>query len=94
MSANYGLPLLYPDFGFLGIAYFKRIRANLFYDYGVGEISRLALKTKYNSVGGELIFDNTYFNLLPLSVGVRASYLLQNDPASNKNCLLYTSRCV
>lgn len=84
VSANYGLPLLYPDLGFLGIAYFKRIRANLFYDYGVGEISRLALKTKYNSVGAELIFDNTYFNLFPLSIGVRAAYLLQDDPASSR----------
>lgn len=88
VSANYGLPLMYPDFGFLGIAYFKRIRANLFYDYGVGEISRLNRKTTYNSVGGELIFDNTYFNLLALSVGVRASYLLQDDPASNRKANL------
>lgn len=84
LSANYGLPLLYPDFGLLGITYFKRVRANLFYDYGVGEITRLARKTKYNSVGAEIIFDNTYLNLLPLSLGVRTTYLLQNDPASNR----------
>jgi hypothetical protein len=32
-SANYHLPLAYPDWGFGGIVYFLRVRSNLFYDF-------------------------------------------------------------
>jgi hypothetical protein len=30
MSANYHLPLLYPDWGFANLIYFLRVRANIF----------------------------------------------------------------
>ncbi|MFK7809955.1 MAG: hypothetical protein AB8F74_19275, partial [Saprospiraceae bacterium] len=80
LSVDYGLPLLYPDFGILGLTYFKRIRANLFYDYGVGQIPQGDLpdvSVDFSSVGVELIFDNTVINLLPVSIGLRQSYLLE-----------------
>jgi hypothetical protein len=36
LSADYVLPLSYPDFNISSIFYLKRIRAGLFYDYAVG----------------------------------------------------------
>ncbi len=84
VSANYALPLLYPEFGFFGITYLKRVRANLFYDYGVGDITRLSRKTTYNSAGAELILDTTWFNLFPLSLGLRNSFLLTPDPRRDR----------
>ncbi|MFK7982133.1 MAG: hypothetical protein AB8G86_19290 [Saprospiraceae bacterium] len=77
IAFNYALPLAYPDWGFGGLTYFKRIRANLFYDMGSvkinGETSNL------NSYGAELIFDNTFLNLMPISIGLRQSFLLDTD---------------
>lgn len=74
-SFNYGLPLLYPDFGVAGITYFKRIRANLFYDAAVA--SKIGTRTTYASAGLELIFDNVNLNYTPLTFGVRSAYLLE-----------------
>lgn len=92
ISFNYELPLFYPDWGFWGIIYFKRIRCNVFYD-----ASTLATKTyeviqgtdptvivsdaniEQNSAGLELMFDNIYFNKLPITIGLRESFLLNTD---------------
>lgn len=77
ISFNYAFPLLYPDWGFWGITYFKRIRCNLFYD-----ASTLTTKTyelELNSTGIEVLFDNIFFNKLPISVGLRESFLLNTD---------------
>ena len=65
LSLNYGLPLVYPDWGFGGLVYFMRIRANLFYDQGVGRINNQDQDTDYRSTGIELLFDNVYFNVAP-----------------------------
>ncbi|GAB4228872.1 MAG: hypothetical protein Tsb0034_00240 [Ekhidna sp.] len=79
ISFDYGFPLLYPDWGFHGITYCKRIRARAFFDYGEGK--RFGVARNYHSLGGELIFDNTFFNLSQLiSFGFRGSYLLNTDP--------------
>ncbi|MDO3695025.1 hypothetical protein QVZ41_09240 [Wenyingzhuangia sp. chi5] len=90
ISFNYGMPLAYPDFGFAGLIYFKRIRANLFYDYGVGKLNNeniiKELKTQtYNSVGTEVLFDNVYFNVLPITVGIRYSHLLKESLLGNNS---------
>lgn len=90
ISLNYELPLFYPDWGFWGITYFKRVRCNLFYDF-----SRLSIKREINNVGGipvmstftldqsstgiEVMFDNLFFNKLPITVGLRESFLLDTD---------------
>jgi len=85
ISINYGLPLAYPDWGFAGITYFKRIRANLFCD-----ITQIKNNFKFtsstinaNSYGAELLFDNTFLNFLPLSIGVRSSWKDINLSKSN-----------
>jgi hypothetical protein len=80
ISITYGLPLMYPDWGFWGLTYFRRIRANLFLDNGIASNYHLNLKTNYRSTGYELIFDNQYFNLIPITLGLRQSFLLEKDP--------------
>ncbi len=77
MSVDYSLPLLYPDWGFNGIAYFKRVRTNLFYD--MSKVKYLGKTTDQNSYGAELYFDTSLMNIIPLSVGFRQSFLLNKD---------------
>ena len=79
VSGNYHLPLFYPDKGFANIVYLQRLRGNLFYDF-----SRLYAKDKQRfvdlrSTGAELFFDTKWWNALPLSLGVRYSYLLDAE---------------
>lgn len=76
---NYHLPLIYPDWGFGGILYFRRIRANAFYDYTVGKSLRTGITTPFSSVGGEMFFDLKLWNVQTLSPGIRYSYLLNTD---------------
>ncbi len=77
LSFNYALPLLYPDWGFAGITYFKRIRANLFYDMSIVKYNGSSFDQ--NSYGAELFFDNTALNIIPVSFGVRGSFLIDKD---------------
>ena len=84
-GANYQLPLLYPEFGILGITYFRRIRLNAFLDvsrFTIDDFLNQELTLSENSVGGEFIFDNTWLNTQDLSVGVQIAYLLEPDPFS------------
>ncbi|MDO6802209.1 hypothetical protein Q4595_07085 [Wenyingzhuangia sp. 1_MG-2023] len=80
LSFTYQLPLAYPDFGVFGITYFKRIRANLFADFTNVQLFDNS-KTKQNSVGFEIMFDNTFFNIKAAQIGLgyRGSYLLTTD---------------
>lgn len=77
LGIDYKLPLLYPDFGLAGITYFKRIRANLFYDFGQLVGGQNTFNTQ--STGIELRLDQTALNLIDLPVGVRLGYRIQ-DP--------------
>lgn len=81
-SINYALPLLYPDFGIAGITYFKRIRANVFYDAAVTQIRNRS--TNFSSAGFELIFDNINLNYTPLSIGLRTAYLVEGGPSEGE----------
>lgn len=82
-SANYHLPLIYPDWGFGQIVYFQRIRANFFYDFSrIGDNFRYQdNKVRYTeldqrSTGMELFFDTRWWNQQPVTFGVRYSRLL------------------
>lgn len=81
-SINYALPLLYPDFGIAGLTYFKRIRANVFYDAAFTQIRDQS--TNFSSTGLELIFDNINLNYAPFSVGLRTAYLLEGGPSEGE----------
>ncbi|MEI6948458.1 hypothetical protein V9K67_14790 [Paraflavisolibacter sp. H34] len=80
-SANYHLPLFYPDWGFGGILYFQRVRANLFFDYTRAYNNAKTRSFNLLSTGSELFFDTKWWNQLPLTIGLRYSRLLDTDRA-------------
>jgi hypothetical protein len=85
IGTNYHFPLVYPDWGFWGILYIYRLRANAFFDYSRAHYntteSGFESIQMYNSTGGELIFDTKVLNLYDLTFGFRYSYLINENPA-------------
>jgi hypothetical protein len=83
LGINYHFPLVYPDWGFANLLYFQRIRGNVFLDYTRARARYVqnspVFSKSFKSVGGELFFDSKVWNQLPVSFGVRYSYLLNND---------------
>ena len=80
MSANYTLPLLYPDIALGPILNIQRIKGNAFVDYGFGTsvFGSNAVNQTYVSIGGELKMDINVFRFLPqFDIGFRYSYGLQ-----------------
>ena len=77
ISGNYTLPLFYPDLSLGSIAYFKRLRANLFYDWSQGEV--LDSQNKMRSMGVELLTDFRLIRLIDVGIGVRYGYLTDRD---------------
>ena len=75
---NYHLPLAYPDFGVGNIVYFRRLRANLFFDYAniKGTINNEYYNVDLKSAGAELFLDTKWWNQQSLTIGVRYSRLL------------------
>ena len=84
-STNYAMPLFYPDFGFGGLLYLKRVRANIFAD--LSKVTRTAFISTQtfdqNSAGVEVYFDTVIINSLPLSVGLRYASLRNSDYYNN-----------
>jgi len=78
LGANYHFPIVYPDLGIASIVYFQRLRGNLFYDYTRNYSRNKKATDALRSVGGELYFDTRWWNQLPVSFGVRVSYLLDD----------------
>jgi hypothetical protein len=77
-SVNYSLPLLYPDFSLGKWFYLKRIKTNLFYDYGIGRDADR--ETFYRSAGSEIMFDHQWLSFfLEFSAGYRYSYKLAEE---------------
>ena len=73
-AVNYALPLLYPDWNLGALVYLKRIKANLFYDYGRGEDDSQPPEI-YQSAGAELTTNFHPFSLpIPLDMGMRYAY--------------------
>jgi hypothetical protein len=75
-SANYTLPLFYPDMDWDGWVFWKRIIANVYYDHLVGTPPFAGLETNYSSYGWELMFENHYLRImyLPITLGVRQNF--------------------
>jgi hypothetical protein len=76
MSANYTLPICYPDIAVGPFLNIQRIRANGFLDYGFGRgvVNNPTLTQSYFSTGVEVKFDINIMRLLPqLDVGFRYS---------------------
>jgi hypothetical protein len=89
LSANYHLPLLYPDWGFGNILYLQRVRGNVFYDY-TKIYSRDKKTTRdQRSVGGEIFIDTKWWNQYPLTFGFRVSRLLDQDQFNGFKGMVY-----
>jgi hypothetical protein len=69
VSGNYTLPLWYPDLSLGSLAFFQRLRANLFYDYSKGSL--LDIDTELKSYGVELVTDFRLIRLVDVGAGVR-----------------------
>ncbi len=81
-SVNYHFPLFYPDLNLVQLLYIKRVRTNLFYDYGFfGKVVTYegeSLST-ISSIGLEVFFDFNFFNLkYDFNSGFRISHRI-ND---------------
>ncbi len=80
MSANYTLPLWYPDAALGPLLNIQRVRANGFFDYGFGSNPDFATaqysgKQEYISAGVEVKFDINVMRFLPqFNVGFRYAY--------------------
>jgi hypothetical protein len=81
LGVNYQLPVLYPDWGFANLLYFKRVRLNGFYDYtnARARVNNILTEIQNSSTGAEIYFDTKIWNAYPLSFGVRFSHLLDKD---------------
>jgi len=79
LSANYHLPLVYPDWGFGNIVYFQRIRLNAFFDYTDGKSLRTNTHTAFKTAGAEIYFDTRWWNQQPVTFGLRYSHLLNAE---------------
>ncbi len=84
IGINYSLPLWYPDLGIGSLAFVKRVKANLFYDFGRAEIKEpFDIGRNVRSMGVELGFDVRLIRLLDVDFGLRYSYLLDENLAPN-----------
>lgn len=74
-SANYTMPLFYPDYNLSRYIYFKRISLNLFYDELNGRYYSIPYRAA--SAGWEAIFEMNFVRFFfPFSIGVRGSYVI------------------
>lgn len=81
-SANYTMPLFYPDYNLSRYIYFKRISLNLFYDELNGRYYTIPYKAA--SAGWEAIFEMNFLRIfIPFSIGVRGSYVLDGLEKEN-----------
>ena len=80
-GANYHFPIAYPDLGFANMVYVQRIRGNAFFDYtnAKARLNGVLQDIPAKTVGGEIYLDGKVWNALPVSIGVRYNYLLDND---------------
>lgn len=77
VAFDYVLPLGYPDLRVGGLAYIKRVRAGLFYDYALGENVQMEDRT-FRSMGVDLTMDVHLLQVLfPFNAGIRLGYLPQ-----------------
>ncbi len=79
---NYRFPIWYPDVAIGGLAFIKRFKGNVFYDHGSINIASEPFQpttTSLRSVGFELGVDFRAARLLEIDLGVRYSYLFDEQ---------------
>jgi Tol biopolymer transport system component len=73
VSADYKLPVAYPDLRLGPVLYLQRIKANFFYDYGYAGFT--SKNSVYNSLGVEITNDIHLLNFIaPIDIGFRYLY--------------------
>jgi hypothetical protein len=83
IKSNYAFPIIYPDLSLSSLAYIKRIRTNLFYDYAEG--THFGQTISWQSLGAELFFDFHALRFLaPISFGYRFIYLPDENAVKNE----------
>jgi Tol biopolymer transport system component len=76
-SANYTLPLSFPDLALGQVAYIKKITGNVFFDYTNAD------QKLYRSAGGEAVFEMHLFSMRQaIRLGVRYAYLVDQHRSS------------
>lgn len=85
VGMNYHLPLWLPDWGMAQLVYFRRIRANVFYDLTGGRSLRYGTTTHFATVGTEIYFDTRWWNQESVTFGIRYNRLLNNEFTGVKN---------
>lgn len=75
-SAEYSFPIADPDLSLGPLLYVKRIKGNLFYDYGRGFGGQTTWL--YRSAGAEIVFESHLFSL-PMAVDLGARYVYRYD---------------
>ena len=78
-SANYELPIWYPDVAAGSVAFFQRLRTNFFFDYSEGMTT--GFKQPLTSTGAELSIDLRFFRLFQTTVMLRFNIQFE-DPAA------------
>ncbi len=83
LSADYSFPLFYPDWNLAWIAYFKRIRMNVFSDYS--NISQFRGVTVNEwSLGFDILADYHIFRFdFPVETGIRCAFPMTNGASPN-----------
>ncbi len=83
ISLDYIFPIAYPDFSIGSLMYIKRLRGDIFTDFGIGSDTNFIKKSIFNSAGIELKIDFNLFSI-PAEIygGVRLSYLFGKDTFS------------
>jgi hypothetical protein len=77
LTVDYKFPIWYSDISIGPIAYVKRIRGGVFYDYAQGSFGTES--REYQSVGGSLIFEVNIFRIrYPLEIGAQYAYKISD----------------
>jgi hypothetical protein len=74
---NYEFPIWYPDISVSSVAFFQRLRMNLFYDYSIGKVEEI--EKTLSSTGAELYVDFRLFRLVQMSMGLRYNLTFNNN---------------
>jgi hypothetical protein len=86
VGVNYRFPIAYPDVALGGLAFVKRLKGNIFFDYGRFGVNSFPFQDSYNnlsSVGFELGLDVRALRLVEVDFGIRYSYLLNSNFAGH-----------
>ena len=83
VSFTYKFPILYPDYDLSFLAYIKRVKMSLFFDYAKGRFN--SKSNYYKSTGIELTSDLHLFRiLLPFEFGIGCYYKTETNTFFNK----------